>query len=203
MTRALVCSRCGAPLPSPDPSGAFTRCVYCGTTLDVSGATARSIERHRPSDEEAERLRESRKGFLLALADDLRAGRPAYEALRDGAARHLGAIGESDVLARVVLVLAREFEAETGASITQDANALARVAEAYFAGLATIAEAGECTLNLPFLAATGAGPQHMSRRLTAADVAELVTRYDAPAGATIPKAGGGEPERKKPWYWPF
>jgi molecular chaperone DnaK (HSP70) len=86
-------------------------------------------------------------------------------AIAVAAREHLGPLGETDALARVVMSLAHDFEEETGARITSDAMAMSRLLEAYLKAVESMRREGHAQLDLPFLAATRQGPCHLSRRL--------------------------------------
>lgn len=121
----------------------------------------------------------------------MRAGRTPYEALVVMAREQLGPLGESDALARVVLAMARDFDAEHGTTVSSDPSALLRLIEGFAKAIEGIRAHRSHAIELPFFAATGEGPLHFQRTLTAADVATLVARD--------PNA----PPPKKQGWWPF
>src|SRR5688500_1790112 len=90
-----LCTQCGAPLPS-DPRAT---CAYCGVTtgdapvISAADLAARSL-----------RVIEALKGSAANGADP-------EQALVTAAREHLGPLGETGTVARVVAGLARSFDA--------------------------------------------------------------------------------------------
>ena len=198
---ALICPRCGAPLPEAVRRGAGS-CAYCGAEVMLRGASLALGSRTVACDvEEAERRR---RAFHAAVKSASLSGTDPYRVLCEAARAHLGLVGESDTLARVVLALAEDFEAETGASVRSDPQVLSRLADAYLRASGELAHHPRTTLNLPFLAATASGPVHLLREI---GVAELVALASREPGAVVaaPKAAPApppEPPKKRGW-WPF
>jgi len=114
-----------------------------------------------------------------------------FEALVAASRQRLGPFGETDAFARVVFALARDFDAQHGTTIVRDPVPLARVIEGYVGAIEGIRHSGSWTMNLPYLSATGNGPVHFQRTLTARDVADLVAKDPA------------APQPRKKGWWPF
>ncbi len=196
---ALICPRCGAPLPEAVRRGAGS-CAYCGAEVMLRGAGlvlgTRSIARDL---EEAERRRQA---FYAAVKSASLAGTDPYRLLCDTAREHLDLVGESDTLARVVLALAEDFEAETGASVQRDPQALSRLADAYLKASAALARSPRTEMNLPFLAATERGPVHLLREIGVADLVALASREAPVVEVPAPPPVAAPPAKKRGW-WPF
>jgi hypothetical protein len=191
---ALVCPKCGAPLPLD--LGAHPRCAFCGIGVVLRTGTVHttgdaSAAPHVPLDPES---------FFEAIHAALKAGRSPFDAVREAAGEHLGALGESDAIARITLALAREVEGESGASVQNDGNVLARIAQAYVKALPELRDKGTSEVNLPFLAATEKGPIHLSRRLTPASISDLLSPKPKKCE---PVKAPSEPREKKRGWWPF
>lgn len=204
MRVALLCPVCGAPLPlaaaSLSPASHVT-CDYCRVVLRSQAGhlevSAKATEPPREEDHAARRQAFTEAMKAVSLGED------PYRVLCDAAARHLGVLGESDAVARVTLALAADFEHESGARVTGDANALARIAEAYLRASVELRSMTRTEINLPFLAATSQGPKHLLRTVTAADLAALATGADRVA-TPAPAAITPEPDAPaKKWWWPF
>lgn len=163
MTVALTCPRCGAPLPLPQ--GPYVSCAYCGASSNV-GSPA-SVTPPDPAREVA-----AIEAFKVTLA---KTG-SAYDALAGAARLHLGPFGETDALARVVLALARDFDAAHKTAVARDPMAMARLIKGYLAAIEGIRATGAHRVHLSFFTATGKGPVDYDRTLTAADVAALCAR---------------------------
>jgi hypothetical protein len=156
--------------------------------------------------EEAERRR---RAFYAAVKSASLAGTDPYRLLCDASRAHLGRVGESDTLARVVLALAADFEAETGASVRSDPQVLSRLAEAYLRASAELAHHPRTTLNLPFLSATSSGPVHLHREIGVAELVALASREGGAVEVAVPSPVAAAPEpiaaappKKKGW-WPW
>jgi molecular chaperone DnaK len=91
----------------------------------------------------------------------------------------LAAFGDQRAMINAVAHLATDFEDESGAPVTGDANAITRLASAYYLAANEAARSGTTELNLPFLAMGKGGPAHLSRKLTAADFAKITNRPPA------------------------
>lgn len=198
---ALICPQCGAPLPEAARHGS-AGCEYCGAAVVLRGAgiqlTMRGETAHDP--EAAARRRQE---FYAAVKTSTVAGSDPYRLLCDAARKHLGVVGETDTLARVVLALASDFERETGAPVTRDPMVLSRLSEAYLKASTELRSLERTTMNLPFLAATAQGPVHLMREVTVVDLIALASR-DPSVAPSAPAAPPAEPEppKKKGW-WPF
>lgn len=208
---ALICPRCGAPLPETATSGTNASCAYCGVTVSMIGA------RPRVEDDSKVRspLEKLKKGLMLFSTDvdsGLATGGDPMQTLREALERRLGmGSREADVVTKVAFGMAADFKAETKADVGRDATALARLAQAYLQGLDDLAEKGEAEVNLPFFGATDDGPKHLSRKLTVADV-EAFARGETTRKAKRkkkPKPAEPTPDQpaaeapKKRWWWPF
>lgn len=206
MTTALVCAKCGAPLPLQAAGQQFVSCEYCSATLrvDATGATL-AQDAGAVSSTPLEKLLEDaaarRRSFVEALAKHLAAKMKPYDALCSAAREHLGALGQSDGIARVTLALAADFDAKNRTKCTEDANALARLAEAYMKACEELAHKARTEMNLPFLTANEEGPKHFQLEVTPAIFAALVTREPVQPTAEPPPPAA-EPPKKKGW-WPF
>jgi hypothetical protein len=150
--------------------------------------------------------------FMAAVVAAVKRGDPPAEAIQQAAREHLGVIGESDVVGRVTLAIARDFDGEhPGADVAKDGMALTRIAEGYVKALPSLRETGKAEMNLPFLGVASSGPVHLIAPLTPARIAELLARpvrvEAAPARAPDPEpARAGvpvEPAPKKKGWWPF
>ena len=203
--QALVCVRCGAPLPRVTLP-ATIECDFCGVVLSMA-SSATSIAREPSPDQVRDTNHaQQRKDFLELLAARLGAGVEPRAALLEASATHLGVGGRSETLATVVLALAQAFDREEGTATVREPAALARLAEAYLKATVELRHTKSTTMNLPFLSATPSGPKHLERNLTPAILEALVSgaveitevkRAPAPA-APDPVA----PKPKSRW-WPF
>ncbi len=187
MTTALICARCGAPLPIDAAGSHFATCPYCEATLAIQGTNV-VVKGNAPSTARAHVPTPS-QAFTQEIVQGIAAGRDAYDVLREAAARHLGVAGQSDAVARITVGIAREFGAEQRVSIERDAMALTRITEGYLKAVAELANSASAELNLPFIAVDGSGPKHLNRTLDPAVIARLAAAGEAPPG-------------KKGW-WPF
>jgi hypothetical protein len=155
------------------------------------------------------------QAFWKAVVEAIKGGKPPLDAIRDAAATHLGVMGQSDVVARVTIAIAREFGRENGLSLMDDGMALGRIAQAYVKAIPSLSEKGEADMNLPFLAVTKNGPVHYAAILTPAKLAELLARDAKPQGTPASPAPlralssadasetPGDPPPKKRGFWPF
>ncbi len=203
MASALVCIRCGGPLPATAAGASFATCPYCGTTLHLATDGAASSANAPPAEDAkaayAKRV-ESRKQFDATLKSRLEAGDKPYDAL-SVAARAFGVDG-SDSIARATLAIAQDFDEANHAHVSTDAAALARIGEAYLKACEELASVRETTMNLPFLTTEQDGPKHLDRTLVASDLATLAQR--APLVAPIPVSPiPAAPVEKKKGWWPF
>ncbi len=207
MTTALVCAKCGAPLPLQAAGQQFVSCAYCNATLRVDAAGASLAQdagalSSTPLEKLLDEAVERRKRFMLALAEHLKANVKPYDALCSAARDHLGTLGQSDGIARVTLALAADFDAKNGTKCTQEATALSRLAEAYMKACQELAHKPRTEMNLPFLTANEEGPKHFQLEVTPAVFAALVTREPVQPAAERPPSPEQEPPKKKGW-WPF
>jgi hypothetical protein len=151
----LSCPTCGAPLRSVAPSA--TKCVYCGAVLRV----------HESPEE-----RKARSQLVALILAEAYAQRLApIDALRAAIDGYLGAPGAGDGAAQLALSLATDFEKQARVKILRHPAALARVAEASARAFGELRAVGRTRINLPYLAATIAGPVHLTRELTSHDLA--------------------------------
>jgi HEAT repeat protein len=91
----------------------------------------------------------------------------------------LAAFGDQRAMFNAVAHLANDLEHESEAPVTGDANAITRLASAYYLAANEVARSGTTEINLPFLSAGPGGPVHLSRRLTAAAFAKITNRPPA------------------------
>jgi len=203
---ASICPRCGAPLP-PFAATPVSCCTFCGTTVRISERTT-TIEKDSTSPvASAAELKRRTPLFLEAVKQALAAGMAPLDAVRAGAAGHLGPYGECDTVARVAVAIAYDFDQENGTRVQTDAIALSRIVEAYLNALPEIHAEGEATMNLPFLTAIARGPLHLQRTLTPATLATLAARdLSSPSPIARPEApttADDAPQPKKKGWWPF
>lgn len=168
-----VCGRCGAPLPR----GEQATCSYCGVTTGGTSTLSPAA------------LAERRIRVLAAFQGSIRNGADPELAISIAAREHLGPMGETDALARIVTALARRFEQQSGASVVRDAMVMSRLLEGYLGAIEEMRQRGYSELKLPFLTATAAGPHHLEMRLDPGTVRALLQ----PARQEKPKSG----------WWPF
>lgn len=187
-TSALICPRCGAPLPADAATSATVECEYCKTLIALGDRRA-TVQRAAIDPGAAA---PTPRAFYQAVAEARFTADGAYEALCAVGRQHLGAMGQTDVMARVTLALADDFERESGIVVRDQSVVLSRIAEAYLKACDALRTAPQTELNLPYLVADGNGPRHLRRTLTPALVAELAARDPNARSA----------EKKKGW-WPF
>lgn len=178
---ALTCSLCGAPLPPPTDASRTLGCAYCGATSGVPGAPPLG------GALDSERWQRAIQTFQALSA----AGASPHEALVAAAREQLGPLGQTEALARVVLALARDFDAAHGTEVTRDATAMSRLIEGYAHAIEGIRARGNHVLELRFLAATSDGPVDFRRTLSASEVSALAARSPS-----------AEAPKKRKW-WPF
>jgi hypothetical protein len=207
---ALVCIACGGPLDAVTELPAVVDCGYCGAALAVANDTQTITRPATPSDRLdalAHKRAAARPLFVDELGRILAAGASPYIAVRDAWALHLSFEATAEPLARLTIALARDFEREAGVTVA-DANALARIAEAYLKAVGELRTATETEVNLPFLVADATGPHHLMRRVTPRLLAELARR-DPDAALPLEAAPHAAPEppppepkkRKKRFGW--
>lgn len=191
MTTALLCPRCGAALATPTPPPPFLNCSYCGATVALAGAQPTvgpsSPEAAQAAKEVTERTPAQR--FTESVAASMKAAMSPYDAIRTSADKHLAPAGQGDVIAKVAIALAADFDAANKCAASADAQSLARIALAYHGVIPELRDRGTASLTLPFLLATPEGPVHFDRTLTPAEATAL---YQRPAAAP-----------KKRGWWPF
>jgi hypothetical protein len=191
---ALVCIACGGPLDAANELPAVVECGYCGAALTVARDTQTITRPATPSDRLdalAQKRAAARPQFVDELGRILAAGASPYLAVRNAWALHLSFEATAEPIARLTVALARDFERESGVKVV-DANALARIAEAYLKAIGELRAASETELNLPFLVADASGPHHLLRRVTPQLFAELARR-DPEAGLPLEAAPHAPP----------
>jgi hypothetical protein len=204
---ALVCPRCGAPLRRPGGLPTIVECAFCGTALSLTPDDATVSREATPDEVRDNERRDQRVAFSQALAAALRAGRPAFDALRDAATSHLANASDPETLARVAFALAMDFERESGVSVQKDPNVLVRIAEAYMRVFFDLRAAPEAEINLPFLTVNANGPVHFQRKVTPAILASLAARDPHARGGReapppVQHVTEERPPKKRGW-WPF
>lgn len=193
MTVALVCPRCGAPLPRVPAGASQATCAYCGATAGLGGLhVAGALEAATSSTVEVIKRAalQTAEAFKVARSH----GTPPFPALVAAGRAHLGPLGETDAFARVVLGLGLDFDRQNGTSIVNDAMSMARLIETYMKAVEALRSAPTYDANMPFFSANAEGPVHFVRRFTAADIANLA--------AQDPDAAPKKKEKNK-GFWPF
>lgn len=171
---ALVCPRCGAPLPVD--LVATPHCSYCGVGVLLRGGILEAT-----AHDSGARANVDPAAFLQAVKTAVERGAPPAEAIQQGAREHLGVLGETDTIGRLTMAIARDFDREhPGADIVRDGIALARIAEGYVKALPSLRETGKARMNLPFLGVAASGPVHFDLAITPASIAELLARPAPP-----------------------
>lgn len=212
----LTCSRCGAPLPLPAAAAAFVCCAYCGTSLSLMGVSDGGGEQggvptgapggaHDSAGRDGtasvmaeEELSARRLRMIEGYRSARACGRAPYEALCQTARIELGDLGQTDALARVVVALVRDFEAESGLELFDDTVVVSRFVDAYLQTLSVLRRADSHVVELLYLTATAHGPVHYRRELSAAVIRDLAQRDPCVSAGR----GSGAPRRRR-WYWPF
>ncbi len=155
----------------------------------------------------AAELKRRTRQFDEAVKQAFAAGMAPLDAVRAGAAAHLGPYGQCDAVARVAVAIAYDFDQANATRVQTDALALSRIVEAYLNALPEIHAEGEATMNLPFLTATARGPLHLQRTLSPADLAALAARdISQPAPIARPEApttAEDTPRPKRKGWWLF
>jgi molecular chaperone DnaK len=104
-------------------------------------------------------------------------------------------LGGDDFDSRLVDWVAGEFKRETGLDIRADRQALQRLQEAAEKAKCELSTTLETQVNLPFIAADGSGPKHLTMKLTRAKFDELtqdlVQRCLKPVEQALDDAGLG------------
>ena len=111
----------------------------------------------------------------------LRIGEGVNEVLSTNGNTHLGG---DDFDQKTVDWLAREFRQETGIDLSADRMALQRLKEAAEKAKVELSSVTQTEINLPFISADSAGPKHLVRTITRAQLEqlteELLNKVDAP-----------------------
>ena len=111
----------------------------------------------------------------------LRIGEGVNEVLSTNGNTHLGG---DDFDQKTVDWLVREFRQETGIDLGADRMALQRLKEAAEKAKVELSSVTQTEINLPFISADSAGPKHLVRTVTRAQLEqmteELLNRVDAP-----------------------
>jgi len=102
-------------------------------------------------------------------------------------------LGGEDFDARIIDYLADEFKKEQGIDLRKDTVALQRLKEAAEKAKIELSSTTQTEVNLPFITANEAGPQHLQISLSRAKlesiVSDLVKRTTAPLKAALKDAG--------------
>lgn len=99
----------------------------------------------------------------------LEVGDGVFEVLATSGDTHLGG---DDFDKKIVDFLAEEFKKQEGIDLRQDKQALQRLTEAAEKAKIELSSATQTNINLPFITATQAGPQHLDMTLTRAQFEE-------------------------------
>jgi hypothetical protein len=203
MGTALKCPNCSAPLPTPN-GGAFALCGYCGTTAQLGQADAPTAPGQREREAPGRYPNgEDRANFGSAYAACTLAGQAFVPALEDAARSSLATYGDQRAMVYTVAHLITDFERDTGASVRGDPLVIGRVVQAYYQVADEIAHTGPSQINLPFLAVAASCPVHLSRTLSADDLARMGSG-PPPAAPDPPPAPMPAPEpapkKKKGWF---
>jgi molecular chaperone DnaK len=83
-------------------------------------------------------------------------------------------LGGTDMDAKLVDYIVREFKRTEGIDLTKDAVAMQRIREAAERAKIELSSTLETEINLPYITATDAGPKHLAMRITRAKLEELV-----------------------------
>ena len=83
-------------------------------------------------------------------------------------------LGGDDFDNKIMDFLVEEFKKETGIDLGQDTVAKQRLKEAAENAKKELSQAGQTTINLPFITADATGPKHMNITLTRAKFEELI-----------------------------
>lgn len=207
---ALVCPKCGGPVPGGSTAHELT-CSYCSVTLVREAASFEVAEGSIAQPTEASR--QGRWRLQEALQKGLGEGSP-LELLRGALREEMGMGEEAEVVAKIVDALAREFERESKVKVRHDPISVCRLAITYLEAVEELAQHDEAALEIPFFAASSSGPVHFKRSLTVADVQRLaapdkpvVTPAPAapPPARVEPEPAEASPPQEPPkrWWWPF
>ena len=83
-------------------------------------------------------------------------------------------LGGDDFVNKIMDFVVEEFKKETGIDLGQDTVAKQRLKEAAENAKKELSQAGQTTINLPFITADATGPKHMNITLTRAKFEELI-----------------------------
>jgi len=100
----------------------------------------------------------------------LEVGDGVFEVLSTSGDTHLGGDDFDD---KIVQWLLEEFKKETNVDLKTDRQALQRLTEASEKAKVELSSLTESEINLPFITATDAGPQHLEKKLSRAKFEEL------------------------------
>jgi hypothetical protein len=207
MLTALRCPTCSAPLDAPTPGATFVSCRFCGATAQL-GATPEApppapiaARTAGPVVGNAGYNRDDAARFGDAFADATARGLGLVAALEDAAAAALARLGDQRAMMYAIAHVVTDFEAETGAQVRGDRVVITRVAEACYKVAVELRTTDATELNLPFLAATGAGPVHLLRTVTPADLARITASPPTVRAPAPPPAAPEPPKKKKGWFW--
>lgn len=95
-------------------------------------------------------------------------------ALQTALLAHFGATLDAETVVGVTLALVTDVHDQLDVDVSDDANALCRLAEAYLRSQAAFARREPAQIDLPFIGATPSGPVHYRRVLTLEELQRLV-----------------------------
>ncbi|XWX05073.1 molecular chaperone DnaK [Aggregatilineales bacterium SYSU G02658] len=102
-------------------------------------------------------------------------------------------LGGDDWDEKIVRWMIDEFRKETGIDLTNDRQALQRLKEAAEKAKIELSSVVQTEINLPFITANAAGPQHLNMTLTRAKFeqlsADLMARLEGPVNQALKDAG--------------
>ena len=120
----------------------------------------------------------------------LRLGDGVFEVLSTAGDTHLGG---DDFDQKAMEWLVQEFKQETAIDLSTDRMALQRLKEAAEKAKVELSSVTQTEINLPFVSADSAGPKHLVRTLTRAQLEQmtedLLARVDGPCNQAIKDAG--------------
>ena len=102
---------------------------------------------------------------ILEISEDV------VEVLSTAGDTHLGGDNVDEVLIEYIL---KQFESESGITVSEDTTALQRIREAAEKAKISLSSTFETTVNLPFLTADASGPKHLDMKLSRSTLEELV-----------------------------
>ena len=101
-------------------------------------------------------------------------------------------LGGDDFDARLFDYIVNEFKKDTGVDITNDPTAVQRVKDEAEKAKCELSSSGSTTINIPFITATDAGPQHLNIDITRAKfedmVSDLIDRLEEPCEKALDDA---------------